>query len=253
VLGQTVVKNTFGQSGTDPVGKPVRFSGQLYLVVGVLAPRGSQGGANQDDIAFVPYTNLQKLFAAKGPAQLDSILVLADSVNAMSQVQQEVSLALEQAHNIPPGSQSDFTVSTPQQLIDQENQSNATLEDLLIGLAAISLVVGGIGIMNIMLVSVTERTREIGLRAALGAQPSDIRNQFLVEALLLCVIGGGVAVPVGLGGAYLLTHQFGLPFVPSGFAILLAIGVAAAVGIAFGFYPAVRASRLDPMVALRSE
>jgi ABC-type antimicrobial peptide transport system permease subunit len=107
--------------------------------------------------------------------------------------------------------------------------------------------------MNIMLVSVTERTREIGLRAALGAQPSDIRNQFLVEALLLCVNGGGVALPVGLCGAHLLTHQFGLPFVPSGLAILLAIGVTAAVGIAFGFYPAVRASHLDPMVALRSE
>jgi ABC-type antimicrobial peptide transport system permease subunit len=118
------------------------------------------------------------------------------------------------------GGQNDFTVSTPQQLIDQENQSNAALENLLIGLAAISLIVGGIGIMNIMLVSVTERTREIGLRVAVGAQPSDIRNQFLVEALILCAIGGCIAVPFGLGGAYLLTHQFGFPFVPSVLSIL---------------------------------
>lgn len=248
-----MVKNTFGLSGTDPVGQTVRFSGQLYRVVGVLSPRGSQGGANQDDVAFVPYTNLQKLFSAKGPALLDSILMQADSVNDISQVQQEVTQALEQTHRIPPGSPNDFTVSTPQQLIDQENQSNAALEDLLIGLAAISLAVGGVGIMNIMLVSVTERTREIGLRAAVGAQPSDIRNQFLVEALILCVIGGCVAVPFGLGGAYLLTQHFGFPFVLSASAILLAIGVAAAIGVSFGFYPAARASRLDPIVALRTE
>jgi len=225
----------------------------IHRVVGVLAQRGSLGGNDQDDIAFVPYTNVMHLFSAKGPVQLDRILVQADSVNNVSQVQQEATLALEQTHRIPPGGQNDFNVSTPQQLIDQENQTNASLEDLLIGLAAISLIVGGIGIMNIMLVSVTERTREIGLRTAVGAQPSDIRNQFLIEALILCTIGGCVAVPFGLGGAYLLTHQFGFPFVPSVLSILLAIGVAAVVGIGFGLYPAARASRLDPIVALRSE
>ena len=253
VLGQTVVKNTFSLTGTNPIGQTVRWGRSLYRVVGVLAQRGSLGGNDQDDIAFVPYTNVLHLFSAKGPVQLDRILLQADSVNNVSQVQQEATLALEQTHHIPPGGQNDFTMSTPQQLIDQENQSNAALEDLLIGLAAISLIVGGIGIMNIMLVSVTERTREIGLRSAVGAQPSDIRNQFLVEALILCTIGGCVAVPFGLGGAYLLTHQFGFPFVPSVLAILLAIGVAAVVGIGFGLYPAARASRLDPIVALRSE
>jgi putative ABC transport system permease protein len=253
VLGQTVVKNIFGHTGTNPIGQTVRWSRSLYRVVGVLAQRGSLGSNDQDDIAFVPYTNVMHLFSAKGPLQLDRILVQADSADNVSQVQQETTLALEQTHRIPPGGQNDFTVSTPQQLIDQENQSNAALEDLLIGLAAISLIVGGIGIMNIMLVSVTERTREIGLRSAVGAQPSDIRNQFLVEALILCTIGGCVAVPFGLGGAYLLTHQFGFPFVPSVLAILLAIGVAAVVGIGFGLYPAIRASRLDPIEALRSE
>ncbi len=253
VLGQTVVKNTFGLTGTNPIGQTVRWSRSLYRVVGVLAQRGSVGGNDQDDIAFVPYTNMMRLFSAKGPFPLDRILVQADSLNDVSQVQQEATLALGQTHHIPPGGQNDFTVSTPQQLIDQENQSNAALENLLIGLAAISLIVGGIGIMNIMLVSVTERTREIGLRVAVGAQPSDIRNQFLVEALILCAIGGCIAVPFGLGGAYLLTHQFGFPFVPSVLSILLAIGVAAVVGIGFGLYPATRASRLDPIVALRSE
>ena len=253
VLGQTVVKNTFGLTGTNPIGQTVRWGRSLYRVVGVLAQRGSVGGNDQDDIAFVPYTNVLHLFSAKGPVQLDRILVQADSINNVNQVQQEATLALEQTHRIPPGGQNDFTMSTPQQLIDQENQSNAALEDLLIGLAAISLIVGGIGIMNIMLVSVTERTREIGLRTAVGAQPSDIRNQFLVEALILCTIGGCVAVPFGLGGAYLLTHQFGFPFVPSVLSILLAIGVAAVVGIGFGLYPAARASRLDPIEALRSE
>jgi putative ABC transport system permease protein len=253
LLGQTVVKNTFGLTGTDPIGQTVRWGRSLYRVVGVLAQRGSVGGDDQDDIAFVSYTNMMRLFSAKGPFLLSNILVQADSVNNVNQVQQEVTLALEQTHHIPPGGQNDFTVSTPQQLIDQENQSNAALENLLIGLAAISLIVGGIGIMNIMLVSVTERTREIGLRVAVGAQPSDIRNQFLVEALILCAIGGCIAVPFGLGGAYLLTHQFGFPFVPSVLSILLAIGVAAVVGIGFGLYPATRASRLDPIVALRSE
>jgi putative ABC transport system permease protein len=190
VLGQTVMKNTFGLTGTNPIGQTVRWGRSLYRVVGVLAQRGSLGGNDQDDIAFVPYANSMHLFSAKGPVQLDRILVQADSINNVSQVQQEETLALEQTHNIPPGGQNDFTMSTPQQLIDQENQTNGSLEDLLIGLAAISLIVGGIGIMNIMLVSVTERTREIGLRAAVGAQPSDIRNQFLVEALILCTIGG---------------------------------------------------------------
>ncbi len=253
VLGQTVVNNTFGQTGTNPIGQTVRWARSLYRVVGVLAQRGSVGGNDQDDIAFVPYTNMLHLFSAKGPFPLDRILVQADSIDNVSQVQQEAALALQLSHNIPLGGQNDFTVSTPQQLIDQENQTNASLEDLLIGLAAISLIVGGIGIMNIMLVSVTERTREIGLRTAVGAQPSDIRNQFLVEALILCVIGACVAVPFGLGGAYLLTNQFGFPFVPSAFSILLAIGVAGVVGISFGLYPATRASRLDPIVALRSE
>ncbi len=253
VLGQTVVNNTFGLTGTNPIGQTVRWARSLYRVVGVLAQRGSIGGNDQDDLAFVPYTNTLHLFSAKGAFPLDRILVQADSVNNVSLVQNEATLALQQTHRIPPGAQNDFSVSTPQQLIDQENQNNASLEDLLIGLAAISLIVGGIGIMNIMLVSVTERTREIGLRAAVGAQPSDIRNQFLVEALILCVIGGCVAVPFGLGGAYLLTNQFHFPFIPSVLPILLAIGVAGLVGIGFGLYPAARASRLDPIVALRSE
>jgi len=245
VLGQAIVKNTFGLTGTDPINRIVRLNFQLYRVVGVLASGGSLS-QDQDDTAFIPYTNLLHI----GSIPFNTMLVQVDSVDNINLVQQEVTLALEQ---IVPGGQSSLTVSTPQQLIDQENQSSAALENLLVSLATISLVVGGIGIMNIMLVSVTERTREIGLRVAVGAQPSDIRNQFLVEALILCAIGGGIAVPFGLGTGFLLTRQFGFPYIPNLLAILLAIGVAAAVGLGFGFYPAVRAARLNPIVALRSE
>lgn len=250
VLGQTVLEHTFGVIGSTPIGRTVRVNGQLYRVVGVLTPRGDLGSTDQDDIAFVPYTNLLRFEAA---LPLTTIQIQADSVSNVNLVQLEATLALERDHSTAVGSPSGFIVNTPQQLIDQQNRSQAALENLLIGLAAISLAVGGIGIMNMMIVSVTERTREIGLRVAVGAQPSDIRNQFLVEALLLCVIGGGIAVPFGLGLGYVLTAQFHFPFVPSVSAIMLAIGVAAAVGISFGFYPALRAARLDPIAALRSE
>jgi putative ABC transport system permease protein len=166
---------------------------------------------------------------------------------------QSVTTLLEQRHQIPAGGTDDFTVRSSTQIVQAAQASSQTLTVLLVGIAAISLLVGGIGIMNIMLVSVTERTREIGVRMAVGARRSDIRNQFLTEALTLSGIGGVIGIAIGLVGGLALTHAFQLPFVLSVIAIVLAVGVSMLVGVAFGFYPAVRASQLDPIVALRSE
>ncbi|HST90458.1 MAG TPA: FtsX-like permease family protein, partial [Ktedonobacterales bacterium] len=179
--------------------------------------------------------------------------VQVDATDNVDATQQAVTALLEQRHQIAAGGSDDFTVRSPTQFVQTAQQSAQTLAILLIGIAAISLIVGGIGIMNIMLVSVTERTREIGIRMAIGARRGDIRNQFLIEALTLSAGGGAAGILIGLGGGLALTHAFQLPFVLSVVAIALAVGVSMLVGIVFGFYPAVRASQLDPIVALRTE
>jgi putative ABC transport system permease protein len=179
-------------------------------------------------------------------AQVDS----ADNVNGAITA---VTALLEQRHNIPSGGTDDFTVRSSNQLVATAQNFSQTLTLLLVGIAAISLIVGGIGIMNIMLVSVTERTREIGIRMAIGARRRDIRDQFLIEALTLSALGGALGIIVGLVLGYALTHSFKVAFTINPGPILLAFGVAAIVGVIFGFYPAVRASRLDPIEALRTE
>jgi putative ABC transport system permease protein len=252
VLGQTVVQNLFTASGEDALGQNVLINGQGYQVVGVLQTKGTAGFSNQDDVVFIPFaTAHERLNSSQYVSQIQVEVDSADNVNA---VQTAATALLEQRHNLPTdGSADDFSVRSPTQFVQTAQQSSQTLAILLIGIAAISLVVGGIGIMNIMLVSVTERTREIGIRMAVGARRGDIRNQFLVEALTLSGAGGVIGILLGLGGGLALTHAFQLPFVLSFAAIALAVGVSVLVGVGFGFYPAVRASQLDPIVALRVE
>ena len=251
VIGQTIVQNLFTPVGVDPLGQTITINGQSYQVVGVLQTKGVAGFSNQDDVIYVPFTAAQERL--NNSQYVSQIEAQVDSTNNVSVAQQEITTLLEQRHNIPSGGSDDFTVRSPTQFVQTAQQSSQTLAVLLIGIAAISLIVGGIGIMNIMLVSVTERTREIGIRMAVGARRSDIRNQFLIEALTLSALGGLLGIVIGLIGGLALTRAFTLPFVLSAAAIALAVGVSMLIGIVFGFYPALRASQLDPIVALRVE
>ena len=251
VLGQTIVQNLFASSGTDPIGQTIRINNQLFRVVGTLQPKGQAGGSSVDDVIYVPFTTA--LNRLDNTTFVSSIQAQVDNVNNVSQAQQDVTTLLEKQHHIQAGAANDFRVFNSNQLIQTAQQSIAVLAALLIGIAAISLTVGGIGIMNIMLVSVSERTREIGIRMAVGARQSDKRNQFLIEALTLSAVGGIIGIVFGLVAGLALVVAFQQPFAPSIIPILLAFGVSATVGVIFGLYPAVRASRLDPIVALRTE
>jgi putative ABC transport system permease protein len=252
VVGQTVVDNLFTPLGVDPIGQQIRIQNVPFTVVGTLAPKGSTGfGASADDVVFVPISTVQQQL--KESQYVNSIVLTADNSSDVNNVQTEVQQLLEQRHNISNSAQDDFTIQNVSQVLSTVQATTQSLTLLLVSVAAISLVVGGIGIMNIMLVSVTERTREIGIRIAIGARPRDVLTQFLVEALALSVFGGIVGLLLGLLGAFLLAHANGFPFVLDPLAVLLAVGVSALVGILFGLYPAQRAARMDPIVALRTE
>jgi putative ABC transport system permease protein len=216
-----------------------------------LQTKGVAGFSNQDDVVFVPFSAAQERL--NNSQYVSQIEAEVDATGNVTTAQQEITALLEQRHNIASGGADDFTVRSPTQFVQTAQQTTQTLAVLLIGIATISLIVGGIGIMNIMLVSVTERTREIGIRMAVGARRSDIRNQFLIEAVTLSALGGLFGVVIGLVGGLFLTRAFQLPFGLSVGAIALAVGVSMLIGIVFGFYPAIRASRLDPIVALRVE
>jgi putative ABC transport system permease protein len=251
VIGETVVENLFTPTGIDPIGQSIMINSQAYQVVGVLQVKGANGLSNQDDVVYIPFAAAQERLNNSG--FVGQIQLQVDDVNNVDAVQQDATTLLEQRHNIAAGGPDDFTVRSPTQFVQTAQQSQQTLAVLLVGVAAISLIVGGIGIMNIMLVSVTERTREIGIRMAIGARRSDIRNQFLIEALTLSAGGGVIGIAAGLIGGLALIRAFQLPFVLSVPAMALAIGVSVLVGLVFGLYPALRASQLDPVVALRAE
>src|SRR6266496_2517911 len=257
VLGDTVMRNLFGASGVEPVGKQIRIGTQLFRVVGVLAPKG---GFGQDDAIFIPYLAVQQRLTNSN--YFPEIYAQVDNAQNVDEVVQAATLALEFNHQIPRGTPDDFQTQTSAQLLQQSDQITQTLSLLLSGLAAISLTVGGVGIMNIMLVSVTERTREIGIRISIGARRRDIRNQFLTEALFLCLLGGFIGMLFGIFIGWLTIRVIiaaivgssagaTVPLVITLTTLILPFAVTAAIGIVFGLYPAIRASRLDPIVALR--
>ena len=250
VLGQTVVENLF--PGQNPIGKTVLVKNVPFTVIGTLARRGqSASGQDQDDTILVPYTSaMQRL---TGTTFVSVLAVSADDQNSIVPVQNEIVRLLEQRHQIFGSMQDDFDVRNLQDIANAASASATTMEFLLAGVAVVSLVVGGIGIMNIMLVSVTERTREIGLRIAVGAQSSSILEQFLIEAVVLSGIGGLIGVLVGLIGAGAVAIFGHWPMVVPPDGILLAFSFSALTGVFFGYYPASKAAHLNPIEALRFE
>jgi putative ABC transport system permease protein len=252
VLGATTASELFGS--TDVVGQSVTIAGTPFTVKGVLAPSGSTGSANNDDTAVIPLsTAQQRVSTGSSRTSVQTIYVQGTSQAALSSAYQEANAELLALHGITNASNADFTITNQASLVTTAASVSKTLTVLLSGIAAISLLVGGIGVMNIMLVSVTERIREIGLRKALGARPSLIRRQFLIEAALLGLVGGLLGAAVGILGAKVLPSLISNPVALSLPAIFGSITVALAIGLVFGVYPASRAAQLAPIDALRSE
>ncbi len=250
VLGQTVVSNLF-PNGQNPVGQLVRIRNVPFTVVGVLASKGSNGFQDQDDTIMIPFrTGQVRLF---GASSINQIVVQVANGSQVDNVNSEIETLLRSAHQLPSYQADDFSIRNNADIISRVSSVSDTMTMLLGGVAAVSLVVGGIGIMNIMLVSVTERTREIGIRLAIGAQPRDVLFQFLVEAVVLSVLGGIIGILIGSGVAMALPLVAGWTTVLPWNAILLSFAVSAAIGMFFGIYPARKASQLDPIVALRYE
>jgi putative ABC transport system permease protein len=229
----------------------VRIKNVPFKIDGVLEKKGGSMMGDQDDVVVVPYTTAMKRLTGKN--KLNSIYVSATSVGTVDQAESEITALLRQRHHLGPNQDSDFTMRSQQEFAAMSEQSSKTLSLLLASAAAISLLVGGIGIMNIMLVSVTERTREIGIRMAIGAKGTHVLVQFLIEAVTLAVFGGLIGIAVGIGASEVVSKRGGLPVHVSPASIALAFGFSAAIGIFFGFYPARKASRLDPIDALRYE
>jgi putative ABC transport system permease protein len=253
VLGQTVTDNLFG--GIDPVGQVVRIKKIPFTVIGVLTPKGqTTWGQDQDDLVFVPLTTGQKqLFGQTFPGMVRNISVQAWGPDDVKQVEAELNDLLHQRHHIQPNQDNDFTVRNLTEMMSTREESANVMSLLLGSIASISLIVGGIGIMNIMLVSVTERTREIGIRIAVGAKSRDILLQFLIESMVLSLMGGIVGIGIGMVGTVILSSFTHWPTLFSTTAILLAFLFSGSVGVFFGFYPARKASLLNPIDALRYE
>ncbi len=250
LIGTTVATALF--EGQDPVGQTARIKNFPFRVIGVLEGKGGNSmGQDQDDVVIAPYTTVMRLL--KKTARIDMFMASAVSRSAVEEAQEEIEVLLRQRHRIGPGQDSDFMIRSQQEIAQTADQTSKTLSLLLASAASISLLVGGIGIMNIMLVSVTERTREIGIRMAIGAKSRDVLTQFLIEALTLSIAGGAVGITLGVAASRALAWKAGWPILLSGGAIALAFGFSAAIGVFFGFYPARKASRLDPIEALRYE
>ena len=250
LIGTTVANALF--EGQDPVGQTVRIKNFPFRVVGVLEAKGGNSmGQDQDDVVVAPYTTVMRLL--KKTQKIDMFMASAVSRASVEEAQKEIDALLRQRHRIGPGQDADFMIRSQQEIAATADQTSKTLSTLLASAASISLLVGGIGIMNIMLVSVTERTREIGIRMAIGAKSRDVLTQFLIEALTLSIAGGAVGVTLGVAASRILAWKAGWPILLSPAAIALAFGFSAAIGVFFGFYPARKAARLDPIEALRYE
>ncbi len=250
VIGPQVVSDLFPDD-TSPIGKSIRVNGQVLRIMGITNSKGGSGFQNQDDIVYVPLSTAQKqLF---GISYVSSIAVEAKSQDVMTQAQDQIGYFLLARHKIRDPLQADFSIFSQNDILNTASQVTGTFTALLSGIAAISLLVGGIGIMNIMLVTVTERTREIGLRKALGAKKKTVIAQFLIEAIILTFTGGLLGMMLGITVSYFLAKAMSLTFFISPTSILLATGVSGLIGIVFGWYPAKKAADLQPIEALRYE
>ncbi|MDE4097293.1 ABC transporter permease [Phaeobacter gallaeciensis] len=256
VLGQLTAEQLFGD--TDPIGQVIRVLSVPFEVIGVLEEKGTSGwGRAQDQVVFVPIrTAKQRLIGSSNAVHRNSveyILAKAVSSSAVPVAEKRMTALLRQRHRIGSGAANDFLVSDPASMMAAENAVKRALGWLLSGIASVSLIVGGIGIMNIMLVSVTERTREIGLRIAIGASPGHVQLQFLMEAVLLCVFGGAIGLAIGASAAVLVGQLAGWPVFLSPLSVIGGVAVSAVVGLIFGYFPARKASKMDPVAALKFE
>ncbi|HSW64580.1 MAG TPA: ABC transporter permease [Dissulfurispiraceae bacterium] len=253
LIGQTVADYLFGD--VDPVGQTVRIKNVPFLISGVLVSKGqSPSGQDQDDVMYVPVTTAQKkLFGTSFPGSVRTIMVKAKSTDDLAAAEEQINSLLRQRHRISARQENDFTVRNLTQIMEAAEEQQKMMTILLGAVASISLLVGGIGIMNIMLVSVTERTREIGIRMAVGAKTMDIRMQFMIEALTLSLVGGILGIITGIACAQVYTFFYEKPTIISLMSVLLSFSFSGLVGIFFGFYPAYKASLLNPIDALRYE
>ncbi|MBI5892067.1 MAG: ABC transporter permease [Deltaproteobacteria bacterium] len=253
LVGQTVAENLFGSE--DPVGKIIRIKKIPFTVTGVLAKKGlSPIGQDQDDAIYIPLTTAQKrVFGAKIPGSVRIIYIKAAGKDVLNDAENEIKKLLRQRHRIASGKEDDFTVRNLTEMMSASENASKIMTILLGAIASVSLIVGGIGIMNIMLVSVTERTREIGIRMAVGAKGRDILMQFLIEAVVLALLGGMIGILIGIIGSKIITYMAEWQTLITPWSIILAFGFSSIVGIFFGFYPARRASMLDPVECLRYE
>ena len=251
VLGINVAEMLFGE-GVDPTDSQIRVRNHIFKVLGVMSRKGAgAGGQNQDDQVFAPYTTVMKKLS--GQQNLNRIYVSARSADEVATTAAAIMAEMRIRHELAPGDPDDVTVQTQDDIVALRTQSTQTMTSLLAGIAGVSLVVGGIGIMNIMLVSVTERTREIGLRMAIGARGFDVLLQFLIEAVVISLVGGSIGIALGYGVSEFVRYYNQLPTLIPIDAVVTAVAFSAAVGIFFGFYPARKAAGLDPIEALRFE
>ena len=251
VLGKTVSDNLF--QGSDPIGQTIRIRNLPYRVLGVLAQKGQTSQGDQDDTAIMPYTTVQKKMTNNAVSRINRITISAIGPQATTPAKDQITELLRERHFIRPGQPDDFRVNNMTEVAEAAEQTTRVMTLLLGSIAAVSLLVGGIGIMNIMLVSVTERTREIGIRMAIGSRGSYIRMQFLSESVILCMLGGLIGVGVGIGLSLALARFMGWPSFVSPQAATIAFLFSAATGVFFGYYPAHKAASLDPIEALRYE
>jgi putative ABC transport system permease protein len=250
LLGRTVVQALFGDQ--DPVGRKIRLGNLPFRVVGTLYPKGETAtGQDQDDTVLIPFTTVQHKL--KGINWLDDIMCSATTPEAIRPAKEQIARLLRQRHHLRPGAPDDFNLRSPEEVLEAQQETSRTFTLLLASIASVSLLVGGIGIMNIMFVTVTERTREIGVRRAMGATRASVQTQFLIEAVLLCALSGALGVLVGVVGSGVFSQMLGWATIIPPRAILIAVLFSGLIGVAFGFYPARKAALLDPIEALRYE